>query len=131
MRRQLQIAPDGEAFVEGGCSQQFGDGGERNHRDGLAPQLGEPLHRVLAPADEDGPQLLVDSRDRPIALPLLGRKVEEGMDQHEVVRPGFEFVGDDTDLGWRAVDAGAARIYVDGARVRHAVLPRSLPRALR
>jgi glycosyltransferase involved in cell wall biosynthesis len=43
----------------------------------------------------------------------------------------FEFVGDDTDLGWRAIAAGAARIYVDDARVRHAVLPRSLPRALR
>lgn len=43
----------------------------------------------------------------------------------------FEFVGDDTDLGLRAREAGAALVYVDDARVRHAVLPRSLPAAVR
>jgi len=43
----------------------------------------------------------------------------------------FEQVGDDTDLGLRARAAGARRIYVDRARVWHAVLPRTLPAAIR
>jgi GT2 family glycosyltransferase len=39
--------------------------------------------------------------------------------------------GEDTDLGLRARAEGARRIYVDGAVVWHAVLPRRLPDALR
>jgi GT2 family glycosyltransferase len=43
----------------------------------------------------------------------------------------FEWVGDDTDLGARALRAGAERVYVDGARVWHAVLPRTALSAAR
>ncbi len=39
--------------------------------------------------------------------------------------------GEDTDLGLRAVAAGARLRYVEAALVYHAVNPRSLPRALR
>ena len=39
--------------------------------------------------------------------------------------------GEDTDLGLRARDAGAERVYLDRALVWHAVLPRRLPEALR
>ncbi len=45
---------------------------------------------------------------------------------------GFRGVwGEDTDLGLRALEAGAERVYVDGALAWHAVLPRSLRAALR
>jgi glycosyltransferase involved in cell wall biosynthesis len=45
---------------------------------------------------------------------------------------GFEGVwGEDTDLGLRALDAGAEHVYSDRALVWHAVLPRSLRAALR
>ena len=43
----------------------------------------------------------------------------------------FERVGDDTDLGLRALESGAARVYVDRARVWHAVLPRTALAAAR
>lgn len=43
----------------------------------------------------------------------------------------FESVCDDTDLGRRALAAGARRIYVDDARVWHAVMPRTLGVAIR
>jgi hypothetical protein len=43
----------------------------------------------------------------------------------------FEGVGDDTDLGLRALGSGAERIYVDRARVAHAVLPRTALAAAR
>lgn len=43
----------------------------------------------------------------------------------------YGFGGEDTDLGLRARAVGAERIYVDGALVWHAVIPRSLPRAIR
>lgn len=39
--------------------------------------------------------------------------------------------GEDTDLGLRALEAGARQRYVDEALTWHAVLPRSLPAALR
>lgn len=39
--------------------------------------------------------------------------------------------GEDTDLALRAREAGAERLYVDGALVWHAVLARPLPQALR
>jgi len=39
--------------------------------------------------------------------------------------------GEDTDLGFRAREIGAAVRYVDQALVWHAVLPRTLPQALR
>jgi hypothetical protein len=39
--------------------------------------------------------------------------------------------GEDTDLGLRARALGAELVYVDGALVWHAVLPRRLPQALR
>ena len=45
---------------------------------------------------------------------------------------GFRGVwGEDTDLGLRALEAGAERVYADRALVWHAVLPRSLRAALR
>ena len=43
----------------------------------------------------------------------------------------FEFGGEDTDLGLRAMGVGAPRSFVDAAVVRHAVLPRSPLRAVR
>lgn len=43
----------------------------------------------------------------------------------------FEFGGEDTDLGQRALGAGARAAYVGDAVVWHAVIPRALPRALR
>jgi glycosyltransferase involved in cell wall biosynthesis len=39
--------------------------------------------------------------------------------------------GEDTDLGLRARAAGASRVYVDDAVVWHAVIPRTLPVAIR
>jgi GT2 family glycosyltransferase len=39
--------------------------------------------------------------------------------------------GEDTDLGLRAMEHGARQIYVDEALTWHAVLPRTLPAALR
>jgi glycosyltransferase involved in cell wall biosynthesis len=42
----------------------------------------------------------------------------------------FDFGGEDTDLGWRAVEAGAEARFVAEAVVRHAVVTRSLPSAL-
>lgn len=39
--------------------------------------------------------------------------------------------GEDTDLGLRAGELGATQRYVDGALTWHAVLPRSLPAAMR
>jgi glycosyltransferase involved in cell wall biosynthesis len=44
---------------------------------------------------------------------------------------GFEWIGDDTDLGLRALEAGAERVYVDRALVWHAVLPRTALAAAR
>jgi GT2 family glycosyltransferase len=41
------------------------------------------------------------------------------------------FGGEDTDLAYRAMEAGAHPAYVDEALVWHAVMHRSLPRALR
>jgi GT2 family glycosyltransferase len=41
------------------------------------------------------------------------------------------FGGEDTDLAYRAVEAGASAAYVDGALVWHAVMHRSLVKALR
>jgi GT2 family glycosyltransferase len=43
----------------------------------------------------------------------------------------FPFGGEDTDLAYRAIEAGARPSYVGGALVWHAVLHRSLPHALR
>jgi GT2 family glycosyltransferase len=43
----------------------------------------------------------------------------------------FPFGGEDTDLGYRAIAAGARSVYADGALVWHAVISRTLPRALR
>jgi hypothetical protein len=43
----------------------------------------------------------------------------------------FEWVGDDTDLGLRALESGAERVYVDRALVWHAVLPRTALAAAR
>lgn len=42
----------------------------------------------------------------------------------------FAQVGEDTDLGWRAIEAGARPRFAPGALVWHAVNPRTLPRAL-
>jgi GT2 family glycosyltransferase len=42
----------------------------------------------------------------------------------------FGFGGEDTDLAWRAIEAGAAPRFVDEALVWHAVMSRSIPRAL-
>lgn len=39
--------------------------------------------------------------------------------------------GEDTDLGWRALELGAGARYVDDALTWHAVLPRTLPEAMR
>lgn len=41
------------------------------------------------------------------------------------------FGGEDTDLAYRAIEAGARPAYVEGGLVWHAVMHRSLPRALR
>jgi GT2 family glycosyltransferase len=41
------------------------------------------------------------------------------------------FGGEDTDIAYRAMEAGASPAFVDGALVWHAVMHRSLPRALR
>jgi GT2 family glycosyltransferase len=43
----------------------------------------------------------------------------------------FRIAGEDTDIALRARSAGARPLYVPRALVRHAVLARSLPRALR
>ncbi len=43
----------------------------------------------------------------------------------------FPFFGEDTDLALRAVEAGASIRYVESALVHHAVIPKSLPTALR
>jgi GT2 family glycosyltransferase len=43
----------------------------------------------------------------------------------------FPFGGEDTDLAYRAIEAGASPVYVDDAVVWHAVMHRSLARALR
>jgi glycosyltransferase involved in cell wall biosynthesis len=43
----------------------------------------------------------------------------------------FPFGGEDTDLAYRAIEAGARPVYVDDALVWHAVMHRSLGRALR
>jgi glycosyltransferase involved in cell wall biosynthesis len=42
----------------------------------------------------------------------------------------FYFGSEDTDLGLRGLEAGYRRRYVDDAVVRHAVIPRTLPRAI-
>jgi GT2 family glycosyltransferase len=42
----------------------------------------------------------------------------------------FEFGGEDTDLGWRAREAGAEAVFAPDALNWHAVVSRSLPRAL-
>lgn len=42
----------------------------------------------------------------------------------------FEFGGEDTDLAYRALELGAEARFVDAARVRHAVIARSLRGAL-
>jgi GT2 family glycosyltransferase len=49
----------------------------------------------------------------------------EGFDE------SFRYVSEDTDLGLRARQLGAERVYADDALVWHAVLPRTLPAALR
>ena len=43
----------------------------------------------------------------------------------------FRFGSEDTDLGLRAVASGADRVFVGDASVRHAVLSRTLPQAIR
>jgi len=43
----------------------------------------------------------------------------------------FPFGGEDTDLAYRAIESGATPVYVDDAVVWHAVMHRSLGRALR
>jgi GT2 family glycosyltransferase len=43
----------------------------------------------------------------------------------------FRFSAEDADLGLRARATGAERVFADRALVRHAVLPESLPRAIR
>jgi hypothetical protein len=45
--------------------------------------------------------------------------------------PDFGFGGEDTDLGLRAIESGALRVYVDSARTWHAVHPRSVLQAVR
>jgi GT2 family glycosyltransferase len=45
--------------------------------------------------------------------------------------PDFGFGGEDTDLGLRAIESGALRVYVDAARAFHAVHPRGLVKAVR
>lgn len=55
--------------------------------------------------------------------PLLERL--DGFDER------FPFFGEDTDLALRAAAAGASIRYVEPALVRHAVIPKSLPTALR
>jgi len=44
---------------------------------------------------------------------------------------GFEFGGEDTDLAYRAIEAGAGPIFVADALIWHAVLSRTFGRALR
>ena len=109
LERLLGAARGDDAFLQGRTEP---DPAERHLLYGLARSM-----KVVGPSDW--------FETCNIAYPrgLLERL--DGFDE------SFEFVGDDTDLGWRAIAAGAARIYVDGARVRHAVLARSLPRALR
>jgi hypothetical protein len=43
---------------------------------------------------------------------------------------GFEFGGEDTDLAYRAIAAGARPLFVDDALVWHAVISRTFARAL-
>jgi Glycosyl transferase family 2 len=45
--------------------------------------------------------------------------------------PDFGFGGEDTDLGLRAIESGALRVYIDGARAFHAVHPRGVVKAIR
>jgi glycosyltransferase involved in cell wall biosynthesis len=45
--------------------------------------------------------------------------------------PSFGFGGEDTDLGLRAIESGARRVYVDRARTWHAVHTRGLVEAIR
>jgi glycosyl transferase family 2 len=45
--------------------------------------------------------------------------------------PEFGLGGEDTDLGLRAVESGAKRVYVDGARTWHAVHQRGIRQAIR
>ena len=42
----------------------------------------------------------------------------------------YDFGGEDTDLAWRAIEAGAEPRFVEGALVWHAVSSRTFPRAL-
>jgi GT2 family glycosyltransferase len=42
----------------------------------------------------------------------------------------YEFGGEDTDLAWRALEAGAEPRFVEGAVMWHAVISRTFPRAL-
>jgi GT2 family glycosyltransferase len=45
--------------------------------------------------------------------------------------PGFGFGGEDTDLGLRAIESGAARVYADDAVAWHAVHTRGVSQAVR
>jgi glycosyltransferase involved in cell wall biosynthesis len=45
--------------------------------------------------------------------------------------PDFGFGGEDADLGLRAIESGARRVYVDRALVWHAVHPRGVRQAVR
>lgn len=60
-----------------------------------------------------------------VAFPRALLEQLDGFDE------AFEFGGEDTDLGLRALAAGAPKRFVEDAVVEHAVLPRSPLRAVR
>ncbi len=106
----LLAAADGEStFVQG-----------RTEPD---PEEVHLLHGLARSVSVEGPTGWFETCN--IAYPRALLERLDGFDER------YEFGGEDTDLAWRALEAGAIAKFADRALVWHAVVSRTFPRAVR